>query len=192
MFLLDWLDNLPRLPMSRSHMRAFIFAMREAGVDNVPSLETLRRFQKGLRGHVAVPTVRKKSTRDNIFYVNDISSQVAHVRVLACAFMKTELKRFLSCTKDFANPLVRPFIRLYPEKTNGIVNEVWQASKWMNELSSDQLTPMVVGAKDQHFYVNELAYTNSKEFVIPLKWYTNQEVLYGECWTVTRNVSMYR
>lgn len=191
MFLLDWLDNLPRLPMSRAHMRAFIFAMREAGVDDVPSLETLRRYQKALRGQIAVPTNRKKSTRNNIFYVNDIAAQVAHVRVFVCVLAVCHEGLILS-SQDFANPLVRPFIRLYPEKTDGVVNEVWQASKWMNELKSDQLTPMVIGIKGQHFYVNELTYTNSKEFVIPIKWYTNREELYGECWTVARSVSVSR
>ena len=93
------------------------------------------------------------------------------------------------CTniQDFANPYIRRLLRLYPEKTSGKISEVWQASKWLNELD-DKCTPMVVGNNGQHFYVKELAFTNKKEFVIPLKWFTRDNALYGDCWKVTRQV----
>lgn len=62
-------------------MRAILFVMSEAGVPDVPSFETLRRHQKLLRAQVAVPTRRHVSSHGNIFYVNDISEQIAKVRV---------------------------------------------------------------------------------------------------------------
>lgn len=73
------LDNLPRLRISNSLMKAFLFVMKESGISDVPSLDTLRREQARLRVDAAVPTRRHVSTHGNIFYVNDICSQIAKV-----------------------------------------------------------------------------------------------------------------
>lgn len=46
-----------------------------------------------------------------------------------------------------ANPLIRPHIRFYPEDAGSRLTETWQASRWLHELPSDILTPMVrIGA----------------------------------------------
>lgn len=79
MFLLDMLDNLPRLRLSGEHMRAIMFAMKELGVPDVPSLDTLRRTQKKLRSKNSVQTQRHVSSRGNIFYANDMCAQIAKV-----------------------------------------------------------------------------------------------------------------
>ena len=81
-FLLDLLDSLPRLRLSDQQMRLVIFVLKEAGVLNVPSLQTLRRVQKGLRESVAVPTERRISVKGNVFYVNQLGAQIAQVREL--------------------------------------------------------------------------------------------------------------
>ena len=81
-FLLDLLDSLPRLRLSDQQMRLVIFVLKEAGVSNVPSLQTLRRVQKRLREDVAVPTERRISVKGNVFYVNQLGAQIAQVREL--------------------------------------------------------------------------------------------------------------
>ena len=75
------LDSLPRLRISNSIMRAFLFVLKEAGVPDVPSLDTLRRRQVQLRKEAAVPTQRHVSNHGNIFYANDICQQVAKVAI---------------------------------------------------------------------------------------------------------------
>ena len=77
------LDSLPRLRISNNIMRAFLHVMKEAGVPDVPSLETLRRRQTILRSLLAVPSRRTVSTHGNVFYVNDICEQIARVRMRA-------------------------------------------------------------------------------------------------------------
>lgn len=84
---------------------------------------------------------------------------------------------------------MRPFLHLYPERTpDGAVSEVWQAEKWNRELSTDQLTPMVLGRGSQQFYVHELAYSDERGFLIPIQWYLQSDELHGDCWEVTETV----
>lgn len=80
MFLLDVLDNLPRLRLSDAQLRVILFVMRETGSKDVPSLTTFRRFQQRLRESMAVQTRRHQSGQGNVFYENDLPRQVAEVR----------------------------------------------------------------------------------------------------------------
>lgn len=80
--ILDTLDSLPRMRFSNAQMDILLFAMRELGLPGIPSLRTLRRAQDDLREKIAIPSVRHQSVRGNVFYVNDIASQVARVRCL--------------------------------------------------------------------------------------------------------------
>lgn len=78
--MLDTLDSLPRLRFSDAQMEVLMFAMRELGVRDVPSLRTFRRAQKKLRTEISHPSNRCESVRGNIFYINDIATQVARVK----------------------------------------------------------------------------------------------------------------
>ncbi|KAJ6609615.1 hypothetical protein B0H10DRAFT_1954442 [Mycena sp. CBHHK59/15] len=72
--------------------------------------------------------------------------------------------------QDWANPLVREFIQVYPEITEH-VSEFNQAGKWTKEIDLDDLSPMWVDwerKSDKHFYVKELAQLESGQFVIPM------------------------
>ena len=80
MFLLDMLDNLPRLRMSDKHLEAVLFVMKESGARSVPSLDTLRRFQKSLREDMPTQmTTRHQSAEGNLFYTHSIIGQVQNV-----------------------------------------------------------------------------------------------------------------
>lgn len=87
--------------------------------------------------------------------------------------------------------MIRKFIHLYPERTDGDVSEVWQAKKWAEELGSDSLTPMAIGKENQHFYVNELARTTDGRYIIPLKWFTMKKELHCDCFKVELCVSRF-
>ena len=81
MFLLDALDSFPRLRVSDSLMKIFLWVLSESGVNDVSSLKELRRVQERLRTESGVTTKQFKSPQGNIFFQNDIRDIIAKVAV---------------------------------------------------------------------------------------------------------------
>ncbi len=79
MFLLDTLDNLPRLRIPNSLMNAFLWVLREGGARDVPSLYHFRQVQTALRKSSGVPTIQNKSPKGNVYSMNDPRILVAMV-----------------------------------------------------------------------------------------------------------------
>lgn len=78
-YLLNLLDNLPRIPISDSLMRILLWLLGEAGVANVPSLYRLRKIQKELREMQGVQTLPCRSTHGNVFFINNPRTLIAQV-----------------------------------------------------------------------------------------------------------------
>jgi hypothetical protein len=86
MFLLDTLDNLPRMRISNSLMNMILWVLREAGAREVPSLYHLRKIQTSLRKASGVPTTNHKSPKGNIYSMNDPRTLVAMVSYMTASF----------------------------------------------------------------------------------------------------------
>ncbi|KAF9789419.1 hypothetical protein BJ322DRAFT_1000950 [Thelephora terrestris] len=153
MFVLDLLDNKPRLQLSDKHMKSILWALTELGVTDIPSLKRFQGMQKTLAEQINVAPHHHVSAMGNHFYQNSPGTLLAF---------------------DWANPLVHDKIRVYPEVTPK-VTEFWQAGKWVDKVPPEELTPMWADWErdpDRHFYVGEIARTRSGEYVIPTRWVT--------------------
>ena len=178
MFVLDLLDNLPRMRLSRRHLQFIMWVMKEAGASNVPSWYAFQEIQKELQAKCGVPTNHFVSSVDNILYINDIPQIVAKVSVsgrvhICCSEAK----------QDYCNPQTAPLLQFYPEHPSGPVSEVWQASRW-RKLPWDLLTPMYrSGVKD--YFVNEVSELKTGEYVIPTMWIIRRKQLCADAHKVT-------
>lgn len=78
-FLLNILDNMPRLRVSSSLMRVFLWMLRESGAKDVPSFDRLRQVQKEVRAEYGIPSIPCKSPLGNVFFINDNRTIIAQV-----------------------------------------------------------------------------------------------------------------
>ncbi|KAJ7707163.1 hypothetical protein B0H16DRAFT_1824386 [Mycena metata] len=141
--------------------------MKESGTPDVPSFYALRKMQAKLSKDVGLKPRHHTSSLNNQFYMNH----------------PNDLLRL-----DFANPLVREHLHFYHEVTT-TVSESWQAGKWLNEIETDDLSPMWAnwtGASHRHFYVKELAQCINGTYMVPLKWIVYQKNVHAEGYVVTR------
>ncbi|KAF8216946.1 hypothetical protein K438DRAFT_2007674 [Mycena galopus ATCC 62051] len=161
MFLLDFIDNLPRLRLSSVLMRMFIFVLKEAKCqDAVPSYDRFRDFQKDLREQCGTPTLPCRSPLGNIFFMNDVQQIIAN---------------------DYANPTTRWLLNFYPEITeDGAVCEFYQAGKLRREMDLNALSPMYNAGRNVHYYVNEVARLKDGTFNIPIRWVVFKGVIHAD------------
>ncbi|KAJ7811767.1 hypothetical protein B0H13DRAFT_2472436 [Mycena leptocephala] len=164
MLLLDVCDNLPRLPVSESLMRTFIWILKQCGAKDVPSLDALRKTQKLLRARCGVPTISCTSVQGKHFCINDPRAIIR-----------------MEC----ANPDIRSQFQLYPEvNTNGSVAEIWHGEKLCNKLSPDLLTPMFDAGHGTQYYLKEIAQLENKSFVIPIRWIKVDKIMHVDVFPV--------
>lgn len=89
MFILDLLDNLPCLRLSRRHMELILWALKETGAREVPLYYLLHMTQELLQNKgPGITSKRFVTSQGNVIWLNDIPSLVAQVS--ACNLMLTE------------------------------------------------------------------------------------------------------
>ncbi|KAJ6617842.1 hypothetical protein B0H10DRAFT_1796504 [Mycena sp. CBHHK59/15] len=146
--------------------------MKECGTPGVPSFYALRKMQAKLTKDVGLRPQHHTSSLGNQFYMN-------HPNDLIRLF------------KDFANPLVRDSIHFYPEITS-TVSEFWQASKYVDEVALDELSPMWadwISSPYRHFYIKELAQCHNGSFVVPIKWIIFKKTVHADAYRATQEAS---
>ncbi|KAJ6613376.1 hypothetical protein B0H10DRAFT_1643835, partial [Mycena sp. CBHHK59/15] len=135
------------LRLSDDQLKTIIWVMRECRTPDVPTFSALRKKQAELTKDVKIQTIRHVSAMGNEFYMNHPAELLA---------------------LDWANPLVREFIQVYPEITDRI-SELNHADKWTKEVHLDDPSPMWADwskSAHKHFYIKELAQLQNGKFVI--------------------------
>jgi hypothetical protein len=90
--------------------------------------------------------------------------------------------------QDFANPLVRKFIHVYPEVTTTI-SEFWQAAKYVEEIEHDELSPMWANwelSPHRHFYIRELTQCKNHDYVLPVRWLVYRDLIHADAYAVSQ------
>ncbi|KAJ2922664.1 hypothetical protein H1R20_g14407, partial [Candolleomyces eurysporus] len=150
LFLLDAVDNMPRLRVSAGLMNVILWLLREAGVRDVPTATSFRKMQESLRKEKGVETIHWTSPKGNAFSFNSPVDIIAN---------------------DWMNPEVRCHIRRYPVlPKGGIVSEIWHGEKWQRTLDRHALSPMFDDGQ-RHYYIDEPARIKDGTVVIPLRWF---------------------
>lgn len=70
-FLFDAIDNLPRLRISSTLMKALLWLLEEFSIRHVPSFTALKKIQTNIRESVGIPTIHCKLSKGNAFSFND-------------------------------------------------------------------------------------------------------------------------
>ncbi|KAF6744824.1 hypothetical protein DFP72DRAFT_1176592 [Ephemerocybe angulata] len=163
-FLLDALDNMPRLRVSKGLMNVILWLLREVGVKDVPTASMFRKMQVSLRNNKGVKTVHWTSPKGNAYSFNNPVDIIGN---------------------DWRNPQVRPHIRRYPVLVkDGVVSEVWHGQKWQRDLDRHALSPMFDAGK-RHYYIDEPARLADGELVIPVRWFEDEDrEVWFEAWNI--------
>ncbi|VDB98021.1 unnamed protein product [Peniophora sp. CBMAI 1063] len=167
MFLLIMACSQPRLRLSDDHIRLILSLLKDLDVSGVPSFKAFRAKQVSISKELDIQSKLHVSSLDNHFYSNE---------------PHTLFKL------DWANPLVRPHIHVYPNISSKGVSETFEAEKWVKEVPFSDLSPMWAewkSAPQRHFFVNELASLKTGHAVIPQRWITCDGVDHVDCLVVT-------
>ncbi|KAF9043189.1 hypothetical protein BJ165DRAFT_1545314 [Panaeolus papilionaceus] len=168
MFLLDAIDNLPRMRISGSVFKVIMWLLENLGVRGVPSFNAFRKMQNEIRERVGVSTINSTTPKGNHFSYNDPCAIIAN---------------------DWSNPLVRPYRHRYPViSKKGIVSEIWHGDKWTKEINRHFLSPMYDAGDESHFYIDEPAQMKDGQLVIPLRWWQDEGgKVWADAWDIVLN-----
>lgn len=80
-----------------------------------------------------------------------------------------------------SNPKVRPHLEFYPEDSGKILEEARQGKRWLEEIPSEQTTPMArIGTQD--YFIHEPAMLTDGTCRMPFRWFVRGKTLIAKCW----------
>ncbi|KAJ7160225.1 hypothetical protein C8R46DRAFT_1285735 [Mycena filopes] len=129
-------------------------------VDDVPSVKSMQELNAMLQKLCGIESIPYNGALGHKYYVNSLAQLIA---------------------QEMSNPKVRPHLQFYPEDSGKILQEARQGTRWLEELPSEQTTPMArIGTQD--YYLNEPAMLTNGTCRIPVRWFARDKVLFAKCW----------
>ncbi|KAJ7138522.1 hypothetical protein C8R43DRAFT_1132056 [Mycena crocata] len=163
--LLDIMTAFPRSVFSEPELEATRWFASKCGVDHLPSIRQVKSHRSKVLDLCGAAVKTVDGTLGNTFAVLDLG------RLLR---------------DEFANPLVRPFIRVLSEDSGETLRQASQAEKWRVDVSPDLSGPMVrLDGRD--FYVNEPALVHvggdsgaDWAAVLPSRWFLRDNKIWAK------------
>ncbi|KAH8930658.1 hypothetical protein BT69DRAFT_1210140, partial [Atractiella rhizophila] len=116
----------------------------------LPSKDRLNKLHQQFQNdNIGPQKFQHTSHKGNIYHLNDIGKIIS---------------------QEVANPLVRKHLHFYPEDSSETVKEMWQSSKWREELDAKFLSPSI-HVRGSLFFVNEPAQLVDGSYFLPSRWF---------------------
>ncbi|KAJ6452472.1 hypothetical protein C8R45DRAFT_1223516 [Mycena sanguinolenta] len=148
--------GFPRACFSEKELDATRWYARKNGVSLQPTIKQVKNHRQDILNTAGLDTKLLDGELGNSFAINDWFKILEH---------------------EFANPLVRPKLHLYPEDSDEKLEEARQAEKWKTEVDGNISAPMARGNGGKDYYVEEVCFAKLKGDgavgpVMPMRWFT--------------------
>ncbi|KAJ7181855.1 hypothetical protein C8R46DRAFT_1313390 [Mycena filopes] len=153
--LLDVMTGFPRACFSEKELNATRWYAKKNGVSTQPTIKQVKNHRADILSVAGLNTKLLDGKLGNAFAINDWFTILKH---------------------EFANPLIRPKLHLYPEDTGKRLGEARQAAKWRVEVDGNISGPMARGNGGKDYYVEEVCFARLDVVgnvgpVMPMRWF---------------------
>ncbi|KAJ7792011.1 hypothetical protein B0H13DRAFT_1747118 [Mycena leptocephala] len=150
------MSGFPRACFSEKELNATRWYAKKNGVSDQPTIKQVKNHRQGILNVAGLETKLFEGKLGNLFAVNDWFKILKH---------------------EFANPLTRLKLHLYPEDSGERLEEARQAAKWKEEVDGNISGPMARGNGEKDYYVEEVCFVRldsqgSSGPVMPMRWFT--------------------
>ncbi|KAJ7831981.1 hypothetical protein B0H13DRAFT_2240508 [Mycena leptocephala] len=158
------MSGFPRACFSEKELNATRWYAKKNGVSSQPTIKQVKNHREDILNVAGLQTKLLHGKLGNTFAVNDWFKILQH---------------------EFANPLIRPKLHLYPEDSGRRLEEARQAAKWKQEVDGNISGPMARGNGGKDFFVEEVCFAKLDSHgsvgpVMPMRWFTRE----GRMWSI--------
>ncbi|KZV99556.1 hypothetical protein EXIGLDRAFT_668241 [Exidia glandulosa HHB12029] len=134
--LFDIMSSFPRSVFSEKELSSVKWLLESLGLgDKLPCTDKLRRLRDAISAQFGAETSTVDGQCGNIFSYNDVESVIRN---------------------EFANPLVRPYLETYAQRSGKRREHLFQGDKWVSEIDASLAGPMA-RYNGQDYFVDEVA-----------------------------------
>ncbi|KZV90434.1 hypothetical protein EXIGLDRAFT_649329, partial [Exidia glandulosa HHB12029] len=162
-FTFDLLTHLPRSVLSERQLDLLIWSMKYNGVDNVPTVNTIKSLNAMLHSMCGIETVEYMGKMGHRYFVNSLADLIA---------------------QEAANPRISAHLEYLPCDGGGQVGNAAEANKWLREVDPSLATPMIRLRAAQDFYVFEPALLTDRTVCMPIRWFRRGSTRYAHAWSM--------
>ncbi|KAI6026090.1 hypothetical protein EDC04DRAFT_2606176 [Pisolithus marmoratus] len=85
--------------------------------------------------------------------------------------------------QEMANPHVHSKLHFYPEDSGKQLNEAYQAQRWLKEMDTTPLTPMIQ-LYNQDFFIFEPTLLSGGQVCMPIRWFQHKGMFFAKAWSL--------